>query len=104
MTGTDDVDGLLHRHSVSQLREWQAALRLDPPVEVRVEIMLARLCVLVANKLRGKDEDPYEMDDFLIEWGRDPEQIRRERAEEEALMQKRKMQQAQLMQVLRGEA
>jgi len=46
------------------IAEWQAYHALEPFGEMRGDLRNAMLCSLVANKLRGKDEPAFTLDDF----------------------------------------
>lgn len=79
--GESDVDGLLARMSMSQLREWIAFSRIEPFQADRLEIMLAQLTQLVANRTRTSEKErKYSMHDFLPKWGASAEEMKQDEA------------------------
>lgn len=63
------------------IAEWQAYYQLEPFGETRGDLRNAMLCALVANKLRGKDEPAYGLDDFTPRFGEQGKRSKRTRRE-----------------------
>jgi hypothetical protein len=50
------------------LSEWEAYHILEPIGEERSEFMIAQLCTLVANIMRGKNVKSFSISDFMPRW------------------------------------
>lgn len=56
------------------LSEWIAYYQMEPFGEERADIRSAIVACTVANVNRGKDQSPYELDNFLPKWEEPEEQ------------------------------
>lgn len=87
------------RMPVSRLREWRAAMQLDPFPEERLELMIGQLTVFVVNALRKPDAPPFTLEDVVPDYTATPE----DRARRKAQRVRQQMKMAKVIQFLRGE-
>lgn len=69
------------RMSLSDLREWMAFFRLEPPGEQRLELMLAQLTAMTFNRYKKEDAPLKTPQDFLPDYGSTAEERRLRDAE-----------------------
>lgn len=60
---------LLARVDSRELTEWMAYAELEPFGERRADVRAAEIAWVMANLWRGKNQKPYELEDFLLAAG-----------------------------------
>lgn len=68
-----NVRRLQHRIDVQQWIDWQTYMEMVPVhggiAQERHELGVAKICQTLVNLWRGKDDEPRELDDFLMLFG-----------------------------------
>lgn len=61
---------LLSQISSYELSEWMVYEQVEPFGDRRGDFQAALICMTLANRLRNKDEQPFKMQDFLLDFER----------------------------------
>jgi len=62
------VRELLSRVDSEELSEWQALTTLEPIGDARADVRAALVAQTMWNRLRGREEKPRPLDDFILEF------------------------------------
>lgn len=62
------VAEMLERMDAAELAEWAAYYSIEPWGEASAHWRNGLLCSMVANAMRGKDQRPFEVADFIPEF------------------------------------
>jgi hypothetical protein len=68
MAGELDVEAMLRRHTAKWFLNWQAYYELEPFGEMRADLRAALICKTLADLKRGKNQKPYDIENFLFDF------------------------------------
>ena len=59
--------------TAKQFLEWEAYATLEPFNEERQDYRIASICTVLANVNRGKHQRAYEVEQFVLKFGEQPQ-------------------------------
>jgi len=73
--GKANVDELKRSLTAKQIMNWMAYAELEPFDERRQDVRIASIVQMIANVNRGKDQKPFTLNDVLLKFGIDQEEL-----------------------------